>query len=109
MTSTSLRRDGDEAVWSADNRDPMLPSAKGFGEARLQSIGPCVGRHRNDVRAVARNLLREQHRVVPGGERRHAEPVRMRIDDGERTLSDRARRTENRELLHATRPCKTMK
>ena len=99
-----VRRDRNETVCAAENRD-----GAGFGETTLQSIGARVSSHGNDVRAVARDLVGEQRRVVAGGERRHAEALRMRVDNSERTLPDRSRRAENREVPHATRPCRTMK
>ena len=77
--------------------------------AASQAIRAVGGRHRDDRRAVARHLLGEQRRVVAGGERGHAQPIGMRVDDRQRALADRAGRSENREVLHATRPWRTMK
>ena len=53
-----------------------------------QAIGAFRGRHADNFGAISADLPRKKARVVAGGERGHAQTIRMRVNDREGALAD---------------------
>ena len=66
----------------------------------LQPIDRRAGRHRDDARTIARDLLREQLGVLARREADDLQPIGVRVDDRERAPADRAGRSEDGDALH---------
>ena len=56
-----------------------------------------VGGHHHRARPIAFDLQRHRRRAGAGGEADHLEPIGVRVDDGQRAVTDRAGRAEDRE------------
>ena len=93
-----MRGDRDEA------RRARLPASVDAVErpVRAQPIEGRAGRHRDDARPIARDLLGEQLGVLAGGEPDDLQPIGVRVDDGQRALADRAGRAEDGDAFHWT-------
>ena len=83
-------------VATATSRRARLPAIVTSPQppARSRSIA-AAGRHRRDARPIARDLRRQQLRVLAGGQADHPQPIGVRVDDRQRALADRAGRAED--------------
>ena len=91
-----MRGHGDEAIASraGDGR---------AGSRVFQAVDGVARSHRDDGGPVARGLLGETLGVLPCGQADHPEPIRVRINDRQRTLTNRAGGSENGDALHPLR------
>ena len=78
---------------------PAIVTPSAAADVR-QPIDRGAGRHRDDARPVARDLLREQLGVLAGREADDLQSIGVRVDDGQRALADRAGGAEDGDALH---------
>src|SRR5207244_12564331 len=70
------------------------------GAILLEPIDRRARRQRGDARPVAFDLRAEESGVLAGREPHDLQAIGMRVDNGERALTDRAGGSENGDSLH---------